>query len=134
MSFNEVLDQTAATQYLKKSVLGRVPQALLFCGPSGVGKKKAALEFAKALNCQDFLARQEGDACGVCEHCRAIEAGRYGDVVVADFLYQARLELKKEPNDKNYEEAMKVKKDKGYDIDIFSVKTLSDAINYLEGL
>ena len=34
----------------------------------------------------------------------------------------------------NYEEAMKVKKDKGYDIDIVSVKTLSDAINYLEGL
>ena len=106
MSFNEVLNQAAATQYLKKSVLGRVPQALLFCGPSGVGKKKAALEFAKALNCQDFLARQEGDACGVCEHCRAIEAGRYADVVVADFLYQARLELKKEPNDKNYEEEL----------------------------
>ena len=34
----------------------------------------------------------------------------------------------------NYEEAMKVKKDKGYDIDIVSVKKLSDAINYLEGL
>ncbi|MBQ8844327.1 MAG: DNA polymerase III subunit delta' [Elusimicrobiaceae bacterium] len=106
MSFSEVLDQAAATAYLKKSVLGHVPQAMLFCGPSGVGKKKAALEFAKALNCQDFIARQEGDACGVCEHCRAIAAGRYADVVLADFLYQARLELKKEPNDKNYEEEL----------------------------
>lgn len=106
MSFNEILDQAAATQYLKKSVKGHVPQAMLFCGPSGVGKKKAALEFAKALNCQDFIARQEGDSCGVCEHCRAIAAGRYADVVLADFLYQARLELKKDPNDKNYEEEL----------------------------
>ncbi len=106
MSFNEILDQAAATQYLKKSVMGHVPQAMLFCGPSGVGKKKTALEFAKALNCQDFIARQEGDSCGVCEHCRAIAAGRYADVVLADFLYQARLELKKDPNDKNYEEEL----------------------------
>ncbi len=34
----------------------------------------------------------------------------------------------------NYEEAMKVKKDKGYDIEIVSVSTLKDAIDYLEGL
>ena len=34
----------------------------------------------------------------------------------------------------NYEEAMKVKNEKGYKIDIVSVKTLKDAINYLEGL
>ena len=90
MPFAEVLNQPSATDYLKKSVLGRVPQALLFCGPSGVGKKKAALEFAKALNCLDPLARQTGDACGLCAHCKAIESGTYPDVVLADFLYQAR--------------------------------------------
>ncbi len=106
MPFSEVLNQPAATAYLQKSVLGRVPQALLFCGPSGVGKKKAALEFAKALNCQDPQAREKGDACGLCAHCRAIDAGTYADVVVADFLYQARLELKKEPGDKSYEEEL----------------------------
>lgn len=104
MPFSEVLNQPAATAYLQKSVLGRVPQALLFCGPSGVGKKKAALEFAKALNCLDPQAREKGDACGLCAHCRTIDAGTYADVTVADFLYQARLELKKEPGDKNYEE------------------------------
>ena len=106
MSFAEVLDQTAATEYLQKSVLGHVPQALLFCGPSGVGKKKTALEFAKALNCLDPQARQNGDACGLCAHCTAIENGTYPDVVVADFLYQARLELKKDPGDKGYEEEL----------------------------
>ena len=102
MPFSEVLDQPSATDYLKKSVLGRVPQALLFCGPSGVGKKKAALEFAKALNCLDPVARQNGDACGLCAHCKAT----YPDVVVADFLYQARLELKKDPGDKGYEDEL----------------------------
>ena len=33
----------------------------------------------------------------------------------------------------NYIEALKVKEEKGYDIDLVMVKTLSDAINYLEG-
>ena len=106
MPFSEILDQPAAVSYLQKSVLGRVPQALLFCGPSGVGKKKAALAFAKALNCLDPQARQSGDCCGVCAHCKAIEQGMYADVAVVDFLYQARLELKKEPSDKSYEEEL----------------------------
>lgn len=34
----------------------------------------------------------------------------------------------------NYEEAIEVKNKKGYDIDVVSVATLQDAINYLEGL
>ena len=34
----------------------------------------------------------------------------------------------------NYKEAMEVKKEKGYDIEIVSVKTFTDAVNYLEGL
>ncbi len=106
MPFSEILNQPSAVSYLQKSVLGHVPQALLFCGPSGIGKRKTALEFAKALNCLDEKARQTGNSCGACAHCRAIEQGIYPDVVVADFLYQARLELKKEPSDKSYEEEL----------------------------
>lgn len=34
----------------------------------------------------------------------------------------------------NYKEALDVKKEKGYDIEIVSIKTFSDAVNYLEGL
>jgi PDZ domain-containing secreted protein len=36
--------------------------------------------------------------------------------------------------EENYEEAIKVKKEKGYKIDVVSVKTLKDAIDYLEAL
>ena len=104
MPFSEILAQSAATDYLKKCILGKMPQAMLFCGPSGVGKKKTALEFAKALNCLDESARAKGDCCGVCAHCQAIDGGRYADVVLADFVYQTRLELKAEPTDKSYEE------------------------------
>ncbi len=106
MSFREILNQSAAIAYLQKSVRGHVPPAMLFCGPSGVGKKKTALEVAKALNCLDEQARTQGDSCGMCAHCKAIDQGTYADVVVADFLYQARLELKKEPSDKAYAEEL----------------------------
>lgn len=34
----------------------------------------------------------------------------------------------------NYDEAIEVKEEKGYDLEIVEVKTLQDAINYLEGL
>lgn len=125
MPFAEILNQSAAAAYLQKSVLGHVPQALLFCGPSGVGKKKTALEFAKALNCLDAQARQYGDACGVCAHCRAIDNGTYPDVVVADFLYQARLELKKEPVDKGYEEELEKELAKQQRIKVNTVRDIT---------
>ena len=38
------------------------------------------------------------------------------------------------PSGENYEEAIKLKKDKGYKIDVVEVKTLKDAINYLKNL
>lgn len=38
------------------------------------------------------------------------------------------------PSGENYEEAIKIKEDKNYDIEIVEVKTLDDAINYLKKL
>lgn len=66
-----------------KKILGlalvrrRVPNSLLFRGPAGVGKRRMALELAKALNC---LNRTD-DACGECENCRAIGEGKMPDVL-----------------------------------------------------
>ena len=54
----------------------RVPHALLFSGPQGVGKKQAALAVAAGFLC---LNPKDGLACGVCESCRALAAGTHPD-------------------------------------------------------
>ncbi len=46
----------------------RVPQALLFYGKEGIGKREIAFELAKALLC----LRSQYPACGVCESCRLL--------------------------------------------------------------
>ncbi|MBI1749255.1 MAG: DNA polymerase III subunit delta' [Acidobacteria bacterium] len=47
---------------------GRVPNALLFTGPRGVGKYTLARMFAQAANCE----RMTDDFCGACAPCRSI--------------------------------------------------------------
>src|SRR5256886_13516803 len=50
---------------------GRLPQALLFEGPRGVGKQRLALWLAQALVCE----RAGGEAregCGECQQCKLV--------------------------------------------------------------
>jgi DNA polymerase III subunit delta' len=47
---------------------GRVPHALLFTGPHGVGKFTLARMFAQAANCE----RLTDDACGQCYSCQRV--------------------------------------------------------------
>jgi DNA polymerase-3 subunit delta' len=47
---------------------GRVPSALLFAGPRGIGKFTLARMFAQAANCE----RLKDDFCGECDTCRRI--------------------------------------------------------------
>ncbi len=49
---------------------GRIPNALLFAGPDGVGKKQFALELARMFVCPN--ANTEG-ACGECPACSRTE-------------------------------------------------------------
>lgn len=101
---SDILGQQKAVSYLQKLVTqDRVPGALLFSGPSGVGKRKTALEFAKALNCEDFFARQNGEACGACPSCQAIDKGTHPDVTLVDFIYQARLTVKASADEEDLE-------------------------------
>ncbi|MDE3109917.1 MAG: hypothetical protein KGL02_08245 [Acidobacteriota bacterium] len=46
----------------------RVPSAMLFTGPRGIGKFTLARMFAQAANCR----RLQDDFCGECETCRGI--------------------------------------------------------------
>ena len=58
----------------------QVGHAYLFYGPEGIGKRTAALAYAKALNCTDEEARAAGDFCGACRSCRMITLGQHPDV------------------------------------------------------
>ncbi|HEV2492703.1 MAG TPA: AAA family ATPase [Terriglobia bacterium] len=70
MPFSEFLGNPQAVAEIRAMLKGsRVPGALLFAGPDGVGKKVLALMLAKALNCE----RLKDDFCGECRHCRKAE-------------------------------------------------------------
>jgi DNA polymerase III delta prime subunit len=59
---------------------GHVGHAYLFHGPSGVGKTKAALLFARTLLCETPLPGPR--ACETCGSCRAVAALRHPDLEV----------------------------------------------------
>jgi DNA polymerase-3 subunit delta' len=72
MGFESFLGNTKVVEAVRAmAAQGRVPGALLFTGPEGVGKKTLALMFAKALNCERLGA--QGDFCGQCARCRKAE-------------------------------------------------------------
>jgi len=68
-------------EFLKKSAeRGRIPHALLFSGPSQIGKKRVAVEFIKLLNCEE--REEEKRPCGICPNCSRIEKGIFPDLKI----------------------------------------------------
>lgn len=126
MSFTDILGQEKAISYLQKLVTSqKVPGALLFYGPDGVGKALAAKEMAKALNCLDASSKQTGNPCGCCSSCQAIDKGTHPDVVFVDFLYQARLEVKKDFSSKGYEDELEKELAKQQHISVDTVREVT---------
>lgn len=56
---------------------GRLPHALLVCGPAGLGKRALAGELVAALLCERPAA--DGTACGSCRGCTLRQAGTHPD-------------------------------------------------------
>jgi DNA polymerase-3 subunit delta' len=69
MGFGDFLGNKRIVAALRSMLARRrVPHALLFAGPQGVGKFTLARMFAQAANCQ----RLEDDFCGECSVCRQV--------------------------------------------------------------
>ena len=59
---------------------GRLPHALLFVGPEGIGKHTFALRLAQALLCER-VPEADLDPCGICPGCLQVMAGTHPDVL-----------------------------------------------------
>ena len=68
----------------------RMPHALLFEGPDGVGKYLAAEHFVRGLACESG----PGTPCGTCGPCKRLVSGNYGDLHVLDIRALGYNEIK----------------------------------------
>lgn len=81
MAFSHILGQEKAIAVLRNALWNdRIPQAYLFSGYEGVGKKFSASMLAKALNCRE----KEDDACDTCVSCHKIDSGNHPDVRIIE--------------------------------------------------
>lgn len=80
LSFRAFVGNPGIIRILTRAVeQNRVPHALVFAGPEGVGKRTLAILLARRVNC---LSPAGNDACGDCISCRKITADVHPDVRV----------------------------------------------------
>ena len=81
-SFSEVCGQEHITSILRQEATeGKFNHAYLFCGSRGTGKTTCAKILSMVVNCENPI---DGNPCGVCPSCLAIENGSTTDVLEMD--------------------------------------------------
>jgi len=109
VNFKDILGQEPALNKLQKDIKEeKFPGAYLFAGPDGVGKKMAAICFAKALNCKKGKM-----GCSSCSSCIKMDKMVHPNLrIVAPQKSSIKIDqirdLKKESSTKIYEGKKKV--------------------------
>ncbi len=83
LDWDGVIGQDHIIRTLRNALAkNHIAHAYLFSGPRGTGKTSTARIIAKAVNCltEDVSARP----CNTCDHCKAINAGRFLDLIEID--------------------------------------------------
>ena len=81
--FGEIIGQESARELLVRFLqTGRIPQALIFQGPDGVGKATLARAFAEILLCE----AGDGFRCGQCRSCQLFPTGNHPDCLTITLL------------------------------------------------
>ncbi|MBR2513093.1 MAG: DNA polymerase III subunit gamma/tau, partial [Halomonas sp.] len=95
-TFHELVGQAHVQRALVNALdQGRLHHAYLFTGTRGVGKTTLARILAKCLNCTANGRGDEGitsTPCGQCDSCKAIDEGRFVDLIEVDAASRTKVE------------------------------------------
>ena len=93
------LDLTDVRETLTKVLKSKkIPHALLFSGPRGIGKTSAARVMAKAINCVG--KKKDYEPCNRCQICQSITEGRALDLIEIDAASNRGIDDVRELRDK----------------------------------